>query len=144
MNTACFDKTMESVCKRRNEDLVVSNTYKAEGLIDKPQFETFRIINDSTVMIDRVKMEVLLKKPIYAGFCILEQSKVLMADFHYNVILERYDVNNARLLFSNTDSLVYHITTDNLNKDFGEMREHFDFSDYPCNHPLYSLKMPKP
>ena len=94
-------------------------------------------------MIDRVQTDVLLNKPIYAGFCILELSIVLMADFHYNVMLKRYGVDSARLLFSDTDSSVYHITTDDLNKDLGEMRQHFDFSDYPCNHPLYSAKNAK-
>ena len=90
-------------------------------------------------MIDRVQ-EVLLNKPIYAVFCALKLSKVLMADFHYNVVLKLHDVDNARLLYLDTDALVYHITTDDLNKGLGEVREHFDFSEYSCNHQLYSVK----
>lgn len=70
-----------------------------------------RIVNDNTVLIERLRKEVTLDKPSYAGFCILELSKVLMFNFHYNVVVKRY-VDNASLLFSDTDLLTYHIHTD--------------------------------
>ncbi|GBN08935.1 hypothetical protein AVEN_174617-1 [Araneus ventricosus] len=67
----------------------------------------------------------------------LELSKVLMYDFHYNVIMKKYG-DKARLLFTDTDSLCYEITTGDLNKDLERMKNYLDFSDYPKDHPLYS------
>jgi hypothetical protein len=105
--------------------------------------EQFRIINEGTVLIERVRKEVTLNKPIYAGFSILDLSKVLMYDFHYNVIVERYG-NAARLLFTDTDSLTYHICTDDVYRDLESiMHEYFDTSDYPKDHFLYSRKNAK-
>ncbi|GBO33352.1 hypothetical protein AVEN_62208-1 [Araneus ventricosus] len=46
--------------------------------------------------------------------------------------------DKARLLFTDTDSLCYEITTGDLNKDLERMKQYFDFSDYPRDHPLYS------
>ena len=43
--------------------------------------------------------------------CILEMRKVLMYVFHYNYIKSKYD-NKSKLLFLDTDSLMYEIKTD--------------------------------
>ena len=47
---------------------------------------------------------LILNKPIYVGFCIREIIKLLMYKFHYDGVLKTF--NNARLLFTDTDSLV--------------------------------------
>ena len=116
MNNSCFGKTMENVRRRRNIQLVADKT-KIEKLIAQPHFESFRIVNKDAVLVERLKPDVVLDKPIYAGFCILELSKLFMVDFHYNIMLKRYGVDKARLLFTDTDSLAYHIFTDDLYRD---------------------------
>jgi hypothetical protein len=58
-------------------------------------------------------------------------------DFHYNVVLKKYGTN-ARLLFTDTDSLTYHIHTEDVYRDLEGMKEYFDTSDYPRDHFLYS------
>jgi hypothetical protein len=78
-----------------------------------------------------------LNKPIYAGFSILEISKTLMFSFHYDTILKRYG-DRARLLFTDTDSLCYHIQTDNIYTDMLGDLDAYDTSNYPTDHPLYS------
>jgi hypothetical protein len=111
-NNSVFGKTLENVRLRKIIELV-SDKLKCKKLIAKPQLEQFRIINENTILIDRIKEKATLDKPSYAGFAILELSKVLMYSFHYDVIVKKYG-ENARLLFTDTDSLTYVIRTDDI------------------------------
>ena len=45
--------------------------------------------------------------------CILELSKVLMHEFHYHYIKSKCG-NNSKLLFTETDSLMYGIKTEDV------------------------------
>ena len=51
--------------------------------------------------------------------CILELSKLLMYQFHYDYIENKYG-NNSRLLFTDTDSLMYEIKTEDVYEDFSK------------------------
>jgi hypothetical protein len=136
MNNACFGKSMENVRNRRKVD-IVENSTKLKKLLAKPQTEQFLIVNEDMVLVDGIKKEVLLNKPIYVGFTVLDVSKLLIFDFHYNVMVKRYG-SNARLLFSDTDSLCYHLFTDDLYRDMSAYIDLLDTSAYPRDHPLYS------
>ena len=61
--------------------------------------------------------------------CILELSTVLMCEFHYNYIKNICN-NKSKLLFTDTDSLMYEIKTDNFYEDFSSNKEMFGFSNY--------------
>ena len=63
-----------------------------------------KIIDKNFIAIHCKKKVLTLNKPIYVGFCILELSKLLMYQFHYDYVLKTF---NAKLLFTDTDSLVY-------------------------------------
>ena len=73
---------------------------------------------------------------------VLDISKTLMYDFHYNTIIHKYQ-DKAQLLFTDTDSLCYHIKTDDLNSDRREDLEKYDTSNYPKGHSLYSKNSKK-
>ena len=71
----------------------------------------------------------MLKKTAYIGMCISVLSKVLMHKLHYDYIKNEYD-NNSRLLFTDTDSLMYEIKSEDVYKDFSNNKEMFAFSNY--------------
>ena len=50
-----------------------------------------------------------------------------MYDFHYNFIKKNF---NAELLFTDTDSLIYEIKSENVYKQFYKQKDFFDFSNY--------------
>ena len=52
-----------------------------------------------------------------------------MYEFHYSYIKNKYG-NNSKLLFTDTDSLIYEIKTDDIYEDFNSNKEMFDFSNY--------------
>lgn len=86
------------------------------------------------------EMSGLLRQPKVAkvdtlnatGVAILELSKLHMQKFHYNVMKAEYD-DKARLLYINTDSLIYHITTDNVYEDMNtkeKLKDAMDMSGF--------------
>ncbi|GBM66442.1 hypothetical protein AVEN_266968-1 [Araneus ventricosus] len=102
----------------------------------------FTIFDENLVAVQRKLTKLCLNRPIQVGFAILELSKALIYDFQYNVILKKYG-DKARLLFTDTGSLCYEITTEDLFKDFEDSKQYFDFSDYPLDHPLFSQENKK-
>ena len=85
-------------------------------------------------MIHEIKSALILNKPIYVGFSILDLSKLFMYEFHYKYIKSKFD---TKLLFSDTDSLVYEIKTEVIYEDFYKDKNLFDFSDYPLDSKLF-------
>ena len=52
-----------------------------------------------------------------------------MYEFHFDYIKNKYG-NNSRLLFTDTDSLMYEIKTEDVSEDFSKDKEMLDFSNY--------------
>ena len=83
------------------------------------------------------KKIIKLSKPQHIGFTILEFNKSIMVDFHLNYIIAEYG-NNAKLLCSDTDSLIYHIKTTYIYEELYDDNDKFDFSSYPKTHPSFT------
>ena len=134
MNNSVFDKTMENIRNRVDIKLVTDKS-KGEKLCAKPNFKHCNIFNEDLIAIHMKKKELDFNKPVYLGMCILDLSKTLMYNFHYNYIKRKYG-DKAKLLFTDTDSLMYEIQTEYFYKDISEdIKDRFDTSDYPPNHP---------
>ena len=67
---------------------------------------------------------------------ILELSKVLIYEFHYDYIKNKYD-NKSKLLFTDTDSLMYETKTKDVYEDFSSNKEMFDLSNYSTKSKYY-------
>ena len=59
---------------------------------------------------------------------ILELNKILMYELHYDYIKNRCD-NKSKLLFTDTDSFIYGIKTDDIYEDFSSKRDMLDISN---------------
>ena len=134
MNNSVFGKTMENI-RNRVDVKLVNTKEKLRKLAAKPNFKGRKIFSENLVSVHMKKTSLTMNKPVYLGMCILELSKIIMFDFHYNYIKSKY-TDKAKLLFTDTDSLMYEIQTEDFYKDIsGDVKDRFDTSDYPENHP---------
>jgi hypothetical protein len=109
MNNSIYGKTMENLRKRVDVKLVSSKDDLVK-LVASPCFQSHRIMNENLIVVKRMKKVLTLNKPCYVGMSILDLSKTLMYDFHYNTIKKEYG-DRAKLLFTDTDSLMYELKT---------------------------------
>ena len=138
MNNAVFGKTMENVRKRVNVKLLRSDEeQKILKLVAKPTFARQEIFNPDLVGIQNHKEKVLLNKPIYVGMSVLDLSKHLMYNFYYNNLKKTY-CDKIKLLYTDTDSVIIHVQTEDIYQDIAQNLDNYDTSNYQPNHPLFS------
>ena len=93
-------------------------------------------IGNNLVAMSKSKVTLKLNKPAYTGMCIFKLSKIFMYKFHYDYIKNKYE-NKSKLLFTDTDSLMYKIKTEDVYEDFSCDKEMFDFSNYSSKSKYY-------
>ena len=93
----------------------------------RPTYMSQKILDKYLVVMCKSKVALTLNKPACIVICILELSKVLMYEFHYDYIENKYD-NKSKLLFTDTDSLMYVIKIEVDCENFNINKEMFDFS----------------
>ena len=129
---------MENVRKRVNVKLLRSDEEeRILKYVAKPTFAQQVIFNKHLVGIQNHKEKVLLNKPIYVGMSVLDLSKHLMYDFYYNTLKVRYG-DKIRLLYTDTDSLIVKVDTEDIYADMSLNADLYDTSNYPADHPLFS------
>ena len=138
MNNSVFGKTMENLRKRVDVKLVRGDEEdKLRRLIASPAFARANIFDDNLAAIQVHKSRLTLNRPVYVGMSILDLSKHLMYDFYYNQIKARYG-DRCQLLYTDTDSLLLEIQTEDVYKDIAEDQDLYDTSDYSKKHFLHS------
>ena len=126
MINSVYGKTMKNFRKTINVRLV----NKAEGFLkytNKPAYITHKIFGNDYAAIHKIKPVLILNKPIYREFTVLDSSKWKIYDFRYNFIKKNFD---AELLFTDTDSLIYKIKSENVSEELFKKKDLFDFSNY--------------
>ena len=135
MNNAVFGETMENVRKHRDIKLVKTD-HRSNKLVSEPNNHTIKLIEENLAIIEMKKVKVKMNKPIYLGLCILEISKIIMYEFWYDYVKNKYG-NKARLCYTDTDSFVINIKTNDFYKDISQdVNERFDTSNYTFDRPL--------
>ena len=141
MNNSVFGKTMENI-RNRQDIRLATRKDQLKKLTSKPNFKRRTIFSENLIAVHMGKTHLKFNKPIYVGMSILDISKSLMYDFHYNYIKPKYG-NRAELCFTDTDSLLYEIKTDDFYKDiYPDLEAKFDTSAYG-NHPIIDKKINK-
>jgi len=101
---------------------------KLTRLVSSPLFVGFKAFEGGITAVHMLKSTVTLNKPIFVGQAILDISKAMMYNFWYGYIKPRYG-DKARLLYTDTDSLIMWIETEDIYKDRAERPDIFDL-DY--------------
>ena len=140
MNNAVYGKTCENVLKRQ-DIRIVTDYEKTKKLIEKPHCLGYRIFTQNIAAVAMQKIAAKVDKPTYVGLAVLEYSKLHMFRFHYDQVLKQWPNGKARLILTDTDSLLYEIETQDVYEDIQynpTLRDWFDLSNYSMDHPLYS------
>ena len=143
MNNSVFGKTMENLRNRVDVKIVREwGNDKIRKLLSSPSFDRFTIFGNDMAGIHMRKTKLVLNKPVYTGMTILENSKILMYEFFYNHLKARYG-HKCGLVYTDTDSLILDIQTEDVYKDMQENSWMYDTSNYPKENPLYSIENKK-
>ncbi|XP_060855030.1 uncharacterized protein LOC132932677 [Metopolophium dirhodum] len=132
---------MESLRKRFKMELVCSEK-RLQKLINLTTFKHCTTYDETLNAVSLENKIIMFNKPIYIGFAVLEISKTVMYDYHYNVMQAHYR-DKIELMYTDTDSLVYYIQTDDFYKDLENLLDRIDTSDLPQDHPCYIAERKK-
>ena len=128
MNNSVFEKAMENIRKHRNIKLV-TNKNKYLRMVMKPNFKSGVLFGENLMGCEMGHTKVMMKKPVYLGQTILDLSKIVMYEFHYDYMKLKF--KDFQLCYMDTDSLVYHIKTEDSYTDIvNDVEERFDTSGY--------------
>ena len=135
MNNSVFGKTMENIRKQKNIKLVTTEE-KYLKTVMKPNFKSGVLFGENLMGCEMGKIKVVMNKPVYLGQAILDLSKIVMYEFHYDYMVPKYG-DRLKLCYMDTDSLVYHIKTEDFYADITDhVPARFDTSGYCPNRPL--------
>ena len=109
---------------------LVNNEKELLKYTSKPTYITRKLFGRDYTAIHEIKPILILNKPTCIGFTVLDLSKWLMYDFHYNFIKKNFD---AKLLFTDADSLTYEIKSESIYEVFFKWKDLFDLSNYLKN-----------
>ena len=138
-NNAVFGKTMENLRARRDIQALRVHSSAFDRWVADPSYQGRRtIVANELVIAERNKKKVVLNKPVYVGAAVLDLSKLWMHEFWYDELKPRHG-DSVSLCYTDTDSLVYEITSEEEPICSGGTAESlFDTSGYPKHHPLHS------
>jgi len=143
LSNAVYGNTIEQLRNHMHIKLI-SDLNKAKRNIRKPTCNSFHIINEDLTMVHLGKRKIMMNKPMFAGMVILDIAKTVVYELHCNYIHRKFSSERAKFLFTDTDSLTYSIETGDIYEEMQtDAADHFDCSEYPESHVLYSMAQKK-
>lgn len=149
LNNSVFGKTIENRRKQVTIKLVTTwndssnktNKYiGAEKILIKSNVKTVSVFSENFVAVHLSPEKIQLDRPIYIGFTVLEFAKQHLYKFHYDFMKNKYNTH-AKLCYTDTDSLLYHVYTDDFYKDIKNDLTKFDTSNFDDNNPYGMPKL---
>ena len=131
MINSVFGKTMKNVRNHRDINIVTTNKQRNK-LVSEPNYHTTKHISENLLIIEMKKTEVKMNKPIYLGLSVLDIAKTLMYKFWYDYIKPKYG-DRAKLCYTDTDTFVIFIKTEDFYENIANDVESFDTSNYNEN-----------
>ena len=129
MNNSVFGKTMENIRKYEYIELMTNEKVYLRNVM-KPNFKSGVLFSENLMGCEMSKVKVVMNKPVYLGQAILDLSKVVMYEFRYDYMKTKYG-ENLKLCYMDTDSLVYHIKTEDFYEDLAKVvKARFDTNGY--------------
>ncbi|XP_076300587.1 uncharacterized protein LOC143218904 [Lasioglossum baleicum] len=120
-----------------SHDAATSSSQRKHGverLIARPNFHSYTVFSKDFVAIQMKKLLVKFYKPIYVGMSILDISKFHLYTFHYEYMYPKFQ-QNCKILYTDTDSLIYEITCDDAYETLLKRDIHrYDTSNYTVNN----------
>ena len=102
---------------RKHRDIkLVSAENKRNKLASEPNYHSTKCMSKHLLVMEMKKTQVRMNKPIYLGQAVVDLSKTLMFEFWYDYLKPMYG-DKIRLSYTDTDSFIMHIKTDDFYKD---------------------------
>ena len=133
-----LENQWKKVLNRSNIKLINNDPEKLLKLIGQPNFQNAYQISNKLCIVESKPIKTVFNKPIYLGACILETSKLHMYQFWYDHLKEKYN-NKVELIYTDIDSFITQVETDDIYIDMLEDKNLYDFNNYPINHPNYDI-----
>ena len=128
-----YVKTVQNDRKDRDIKLVTTEA-KRNKLASEPNYHSTKYISQHLLVMEMKKTEVKINKPIYLGQAVLDLSKTLMFESWYYYLKPMYG-DKIRLCYTDTDSFIMHIKTDDFYKDVSaDIDKCFDASNFNKNN----------
>ncbi|KAF4529741.1 hypothetical protein B566_EDAN017894 [Ephemera danica] len=131
-----YGKMLERIRDRKFFTIVYTEKNLKKRL-NKHNFLDFIIYSVDCVGVLCKKTKNVMDRPLYVGLAILDHAKVHMNAFFYDVIKKKFG-KRATMLYEDTDSELLVIQSDDINSELKSIEQHFDFSNLPTDHPLFS------
>lgn len=127
LNNSVYGKFLQN--DRNHADITLTTDVKKYNKIANSKFFKNKIdINDDLKLLERFKSHVKLNKPIQVGAIILDYAKQIMYEHFYK--LKDFYNDKIKLLYMDTDSLIYHVQTDDVYEDIIKQKDLYDLSNY--------------
>ena len=127
-----YGKTAQNDRKHRNIKLVTTE-YKRNKLASEPNYHSTKFISKDLLVMEMKKTEGKINKPIYLGQAVLDLIKIHKFEFWYDYLKPVYG-DKIRLCYTDTDSLIMHIKTDDFYRDISaNVNKWFDTSNFNKN-----------